>query len=104
MKVCHTFMSSSIMYSIKHPRNQAAGLEIISEVLSTEAVLVASHTSRHREMVEIIRKRLLGYMTATKLDTPLVHAQLIGCSLMLNVFILHSFILHSFIRILYSDN
>ena len=45
---------------------RAAGLEIIDEVLSTEAVLIASKTSKRFDIVDLIKKRIQGYMTATK--------------------------------------
>ena len=45
---------------------QAAGLEIVSEVLTTQALLISSKTSKHKDIVEIIRKRIVGYLTATK--------------------------------------
>jgi ATP phosphoribosyltransferase len=45
---------------------RAAGLEIVDEVLTTEAVLIASKTSKHADIVELIKKRMQGYMTATK--------------------------------------
>eukprot|EP01036_Dinobryon_divergens_P027609 gene27611-36411_t len=44
---------------------RAAGLEIVSEVLSSQALLIASKTSKHPAIVELIRKRIVGYMTAT---------------------------------------
>jgi len=44
---------------------RAAGLEVVSEVLQTEAILVSSKTTRHAEIVGIIKQRILGYMTAT---------------------------------------
>ena len=47
---------------------QAAGLEVVSEVLSSQALLIASKSSKHPAIVELIRKRIVGYMTATKYD------------------------------------
>jgi len=44
---------------------KAAGLRIVDTIINTEAYLIASKTSRHPEMVEIIKKRITGYMTAT---------------------------------------
>jgi ATP phosphoribosyltransferase len=44
---------------------KAAGLEIVSDVLMTEAILVSNKLSKHPELVEIIKKRIQGYMTAT---------------------------------------
>lgn len=45
---------------------KAAGLEIVAEILTTEAVLLASQSSRHKDIVEVIRKRIAGYITAQK--------------------------------------
>ena len=44
----------------------AAGLHAVDTVLDTEAVLISSKTSAHPEMVELIKTRILGYMTATQ--------------------------------------
>lgn len=43
---------------------RAAGLEVISEVLTSEAYLITSKHSKHPELVELIRKRIVGYITA----------------------------------------
>eukprot|EP01040_Poterioochromonas_malhamensis_P008068 gene8068-8722_t len=43
---------------------KAAGLEIISEVLKSEAVLISSKTCRHPQLVQLIRKRIEGFITA----------------------------------------
>jgi ATP phosphoribosyltransferase len=45
---------------------RAAGLEIISEVVKSETLLIASKTSQHPDIVQLIRKRIQGYITATK--------------------------------------
>lgn len=45
---------------------KAAGLEIISEVLKSEAVLISSKTCRHPLLVQLIRKRIEGFITAAK--------------------------------------
>lgn len=44
---------------------KAAGLEVVSDVLQTQAVLISSKTCKHPAIVELIMKRLQGYMTAT---------------------------------------
>lgn len=49
-----------------HTSVKAAGLEVVSEVLTTQALLISSKTSKHKDVVEIIRKRIVGYLTATK--------------------------------------
>ena len=43
----------------------AAGLHAVDTVLETEAILISSKTSQHQDMVELIKTRILGYMTAT---------------------------------------
>ena len=44
---------------------QAAGLHVVDDVLTTEAVMISSKLSNHPEIVELIKTRILGYMTAT---------------------------------------
>jgi len=45
---------------------QAAGLGIVSDILNTEAILISSKTTKHENIVELIRKRMKGYITSTK--------------------------------------
>eukprot|EP00560_Eucampia_antarctica_P000081 CAMPEP_0197831516 /NCGR_PEP_ID=MMETSP1437-20131217/10669_1 /TAXON_ID=49252 ORGANISM="Eucampia antarctica, Strain CCMP1452" /NCGR_SAMPLE_ID=MMETSP1437 /ASSEMBLY_ACC=CAM_ASM_001096 /LENGTH=295 /DNA_ID=CAMNT_0043434465 /DNA_START=103 /DNA_END=990 /DNA_ORIENTATION=+ len=45
---------------------RAAGLEVVGEILQTESVLIANKKSEHMDIVEKIRKRIEGYITATK--------------------------------------
>lgn len=45
---------------------QAAGLEVVHEVLETEALLIANPNSTHKHLVELIKKRIEGFITATK--------------------------------------
>lgn len=45
---------------------RAAGLEVVAEILETESVLIANKKSEHKDIVEKIRKRIEGYITATK--------------------------------------
>jgi len=45
---------------------KAAGLEVVGDVLQTEAIMIASKTSRHPDIVKLIAKRIDGYMTATR--------------------------------------
>lgn len=45
---------------------KAAGLELISTILQTEAVLIANPKSSKQKLIEKIHKRILGYITATK--------------------------------------
>ena len=40
---------------------------MISEVLTSEAYLITSKHSKHPELVELIRKRIVGYITACRL-------------------------------------
>lgn len=44
---------------------KAAGLEIVAEVLKSEALLISSKTCRHPEIVQLIKTRIEGYRTAT---------------------------------------
>ena len=44
---------------------RAAGLEIVCDVLTTEAILISSKSSRHGDMIELIKKRIKGYITST---------------------------------------
>mmetsp|Transcript_12559 Transcript_12559/g.29541 ORF Transcript_12559/g.29541 Transcript_12559/m.29541 type:complete len:353 (+) Transcript_12559:164-1222(+) len=45
---------------------RAAGLEEVSTIMKTECVLIANKSTSHPELVETIRKRIAGYLTATK--------------------------------------
>ena len=45
---------------------RAAGLEVVAELLSTEAVMIASKTSQKKDMIEMVKKRIDGYITSTK--------------------------------------
>ena len=44
---------------------KAAGLHVVDDVLSTEAVMISSKITSHPEIVDLIKTRILGYMTAT---------------------------------------
>ena len=44
---------------------KAAGLEIIADILSTQAILIVNPNAEHRDLVDLIRRRLEGYITAT---------------------------------------
>jgi ATP phosphoribosyltransferase len=43
---------------------RAAGLEEVSVVMKSQAVLIANPHTKHRDLVDIIRKRLDGYLVA----------------------------------------
>lgn len=45
---------------------KAAGLEMVSTVMDTEAVLISNPNTKHPALVKKIHNRLLGYLTATK--------------------------------------
>ena len=45
---------------------RAAGLEIVAEVLKTEAVFIANPRCGHPAMVERLKKRIEGHLTATR--------------------------------------
>lgn len=49
------------------PATQAAGLEVVADILSTQAILIANpKEGEHQELVELIKRRIDGYITATK--------------------------------------
>jgi ATP phosphoribosyltransferase len=39
---------------------------VVTEILSTQAILIANPQAEHRDTLELVRRRLEGYMTATK--------------------------------------
>jgi ATP phosphoribosyltransferase len=41
-------------------------LEIVAEILATEAILIVNPHAKHRDLVELLKRRLDGYITATK--------------------------------------
>nr|CCA17253.1 unnamed protein product [Albugo laibachii Nc14] len=43
---------------------KAAGLELIFTILETEAVLIANPKSKKEKLIETVRRRMLGYLTA----------------------------------------
>jgi ATP phosphoribosyltransferase len=45
---------------------KAAGLEIVAELMSTEALLIANKNSKHKDTLTLIKRRIEGYITATK--------------------------------------
>lgn len=45
---------------------RAAGLEIVSDILQTEAVLITNKKTQHDSVVKLIKRRVEGYITATK--------------------------------------
>jgi len=45
---------------------RAAGLEVVAEVLGTQAILISNPNSTHKDLVELIKKRIEGFITATK--------------------------------------
>ena len=49
-----------------HVWRQAAGLEVVAEVLSTQAILIANPNAEHQDIVDMIKLRVEGYITATK--------------------------------------
>lgn len=44
---------------------KAAGLEVIAEILTTQAILIVNPNAEHRDLVDLIKRRLEGYITAT---------------------------------------
>jgi len=45
---------------------QAAGLGIVADVLQTEAVLISNPHSKHQDMLDLIVRRIEGYLTSTR--------------------------------------
>jgi len=45
---------------------QAAGLEVVHDILETEAIMIENPNSTHKDLVKLIKRRVEGYMTATK--------------------------------------
>lgn len=45
---------------------QAAGLDVVSEVMVSQAVLICNPQSQHQELIALILKRIEGYITATQ--------------------------------------
>lgn len=50
----------------KRLRVQAAGLDVVSEVMVSQAVLICNPQSQHQELIALILKRIEGYITATQ--------------------------------------
>eukprot|EP00536_Pseudo-nitzschia_multiseries_P006525 jgi/Psemu1/193280/e_gw1.139.13.1 len=45
---------------------RAAGLEVVHEILSTQATLISNPKTTHTDLITKLQKRLEGYITATK--------------------------------------
>lgn len=45
---------------------KAAGLEVIHEILETQAILIANPHTEQNDIIELLRRRIDGYITATK--------------------------------------
>ena len=45
---------------------QAAGLEVVTDILETEAILISNPNAEHKDIVALLKRRLDGYITATK--------------------------------------
>jgi ATP phosphoribosyltransferase len=45
---------------------RAAGLEVVHDIISTEATLISNPSSEHKELIMKIQKRVEGYILATK--------------------------------------
>ena len=46
--------------------HQAAGLEVVSDILETQSILIGNPNAEHADLVEMIKSRIEGYITATK--------------------------------------
>jgi len=45
---------------------KAAGLEVVTDILSTQAILIGNPHVEHQDLVNLIKRRIEGYITATK--------------------------------------
>ena len=45
---------------------QAAGLEVVHDILDTQATLISNPNTHHQDLIKKIQKRIQGYITATK--------------------------------------
>lgn len=45
---------------------KAAGLEVVATVLDTESVLITNPNSKHKDLVELLKHRIDGYITSKK--------------------------------------
>ena len=45
---------------------KAAGLDVVAEVMVSQAVLIANPNSTHQDLIALILKRIEGYITATQ--------------------------------------
>ena len=41
-------------------------MEIVAEILSTQAILITNPHVQHKDLVDLIKRRIEGYITATK--------------------------------------
>jgi ATP phosphoribosyltransferase-like protein len=56
---CQLFCSTTFL-------PQAAGLEVVANILETESILIGNPQAEHKELVEMIKGRIEGYIVATK--------------------------------------
>lgn len=45
---------------------QAAGLDVVHEILDTQAILISNPNSTHKDLIARLKRRIDGYITATK--------------------------------------
>ena len=45
---------------------QAAGLEVVADILETQSILIANPKAEHQDLVDMIKGRIEGYIVATK--------------------------------------
>lgn len=45
---------------------QAAGLEIVQSILNTESVIISNPQSPHKNMIDLLKHRIEGYITSKK--------------------------------------
>jgi len=54
------------LHQLLYYLNQAAGLEVVADVLSTQSILISNPQAEHGDLVDLIKRRIEGYITATK--------------------------------------
>lgn len=61
-------MILSNIYRVLSPLGQAAGLEVVADVMESQCLLIVGKQTKHRAMVDLIVRRIEGYITAEKCE------------------------------------
>ena len=59
-------MATKWIYSFLCHFMQAAGLEVVADILETESILISNPHSEHKDIVDLLKMRIEGYMVAQK--------------------------------------